>query len=135
MLDAAALAVATGAAGNVLAYLLQGQTDTLRTRISAIFQRGTAREESIALRALEEHAEALEQRRVTQAEVTAQWSSLLAAFLTAYPEARADIEALRSSVPSGMKTVHIGSQHNHGRGTFIGGDNHGTVRVDGQEER
>ncbi|GHH08840.1 hypothetical protein [Streptomyces rubradiris] len=135
MLDAAALAVATGAAGNVLAYLLQGQTDALRTRISAIFQRGTAREESVALRALEEHAEALEQRRVTQAEVTAQWSSLLTAFLTAYPETRADIEALRSSLPSGTKTVHIGSQHNHGRGTFIGGDNHGTIRVDGQEER
>ncbi|MGP3922474.1 hypothetical protein [Streptomyces sp. 8N616] len=135
MLDAAAVAVATGAASNVLAYLLQGRADALRTRISAIFQRGTAREESDALRALEEHAEALEQRRVTQVEVTAQWSSMLTAFLTAYPEARADIEALRSSTPSGTKTVHIGSQHNHGRGTFIGGDNHGTIRVDGQEDR
>ncbi|MEV4873783.1 hypothetical protein [Streptomyces syringium] len=135
MLDAAAIAVATGAASNVLAYLLQGRADTLRTRISAIFRRGTAQEESHALRALAEHAAGLEQRRVTQAEITAQWSSVLTAFLTAYPEARADIEALRSSTPPGMRTVNIGSQHNHGRGTFIGGDNHGTIRVNGQEER
>ncbi|PNG93451.1 hypothetical protein [Streptomyces malaysiensis] len=135
MLDAAAIAVTTGAASNVLAYLLQGRADALRTRISAIFQRGTAQDESDALRALEEHAEALERRRVTQVEVTAQWSSMLTAFLTAYPEARADIEVLRSSTPSDSKTVHIGSQHNHGRGTFIGGDNHGTIRIDGQEDR
>ncbi|RST25302.1 hypothetical protein EF908_00305 [Streptomyces sp. WAC04770] len=135
MLDAAAIAVATGAASNVLAYLLQGRADVLRTRVSAIFRRGAAEEESHALRALDEHAEALEQRRVTQAEVTAQWSSVLTAFLTAYPEALGDIEALRSATPSGTKTVNIGSQHNHGRGTFIGGDNHGTIRVDGQEEQ
>ncbi|MFC9278644.1 hypothetical protein [Streptomyces collinus] len=135
MLDAAAVAVSTGAASNVLAYLLQGRIDALRTRVSAIFQRGTAQEESDALRVLEEHAEALAQRRTTEAEVAAQWSSMLTAFLTVYPEARADIEELRSSVPSGTKTVHIGSQHNHGRGTFIGGDNHGTIRVEGQEER
>lgn len=135
MLDAAAIAISTGAAGNVFAYLLQGRIDALRTRISTIFQRGTAQEESNALRVLEEHAEALAQRRTTEAQVTAQWSSMLTAFLTAHPEAQADIEELRSSAPSGTKTVHIGSQHNHGRGTFIGGDNHGTIRVDGQEER
>ncbi|MER5989112.1 hypothetical protein [Streptomyces sp. NPDC001787] len=133
MLDAAAIAVTTGAASNVLAYLLQGRADVLRTRISAIFRRGNVQEESHALRALDEHIEALEHRRVSQTEVTAQWSGMLTAFLTAYPEARVDIEALRSATPSGTKTVNIGSQQNHGRGTFIGGDNHGTIRVDGQE--
>ncbi|NSC22254.1 hypothetical protein FM076_14070 [Streptomyces albus subsp. chlorinus] len=135
MLDAAATAIATGAASNVLAYLLQGRADALRARISTIFRRGTADEESDALRALEEHAEGLEQHRLTQAEVTAQWSSVLTAFLTAYPEAREDIEALSSSTPTDTKTVNIGAQHNHGRGTFIGGDNYGSVRADGQDER
>ncbi|RSO11614.1 hypothetical protein DMH18_08445 [Streptomyces sp. WAC 06783] len=135
MLDAAAIAIVTGAASNVLAYLLQGRADALRTRISAIFRRGTAQGESDALRALEEQAEALEQRRVTPAEVTAQWSSVLTAFLATHPEARADIEALSSSTPAGTKTVNIGAQHNHGRGTFIGGDNYGSVRADGLEER
>ncbi|WP_413800916.1 hypothetical protein [Streptomyces iranensis] len=134
MLDAAAIAVATGAASNVLAHLLQGRADALRARISTIFRRGTADEESDALRALEEHAEGLEQRRLTQTEVTAQWSSVLTAFLSAYPEARDDIEALSSSTPTDTKTVNIGAQHNHGRGTFIGGDNYGSVRADGQDE-
>lgn len=127
MLDATAIALATGAASNVLAYLVQGQVDALRTRISSIFRRGDGEEESAALRVLDDHAAALAQRRITQADVTAQWGSLLAAFLIAHPETRADIEALRSSAPPATKTVNIGSQHNHGAGTFVGGDNHGTI--------
>jgi hypothetical protein len=131
MLDAAAIAVATGAASNVVAYLLQGRADALRTRISAIFQRGTTQQQSDVLRALDEDAAALAQRTVAQADVTARWTGFLTAFLAACPEARADMEALGSAPSPGTKTVNIGSQHNHGTGSFIGGDNHGGINITG----
>jgi hypothetical protein len=135
MLDEAAIALGTGAASSVLAYMLQGKADELRARISLIFRRGTAQEQSTALQVLEEHTTALAQRQITQAEVTDQWYRLLTAFLTAYPEAGPDIEGLRSSARPGTKTVNIGSQHNHGTGTFIGGDNHGGIHLSGQGDR
>ncbi|MFF9788666.1 hypothetical protein [Streptomyces nigrescens] len=131
MLDAAAIAVATGAASNVVAYLLQGRADALRIRLSAIFQRGTTQQQADALRTLDDDAAALAQRTVAQADVTARWTGFLTAFLAACPDARADVEALASATPPGAKTVNIGSQHNHGSGAFIGGDNHGGITVTG----
>ncbi|KUL50314.1 hypothetical protein [Streptomyces sp. NRRL S-1521] len=131
MLDEAAIAVTTGAASNVVAYLLQGRVDALRTRLSTIFRRGTAQQQSDALRTLDEDADALAQHTVTEADITARWAGLLTAFLATCPEARADIEDLASATPTTTKKTNIGSQHNHGSGTFIGGDNHGGVTVTG----
>ncbi|MER8087259.1 hypothetical protein ACIO6T_10840 [Streptomyces sp. NPDC087532] len=53
----------------------------------------------------------------------------MTAYLAAYPDARTDLEALASAAPPATRTLNIGSQHNHGSGTFIGGDNHGGVTV------
>ncbi|MDX2693720.1 hypothetical protein PV416_09955 [Streptomyces ipomoeae] len=128
MLDEVAIAVATGAAGNVAAYLLQGQVDALRTRLSAIFRHGTEQQQSNALRTLDEDAAALAQQTTAPTDITSRWTGHLTAFLAAYPEAREDVEALASAAPS-TKTVNIGSQHNHGSGTFIGGDNHGGITI------
>ncbi|MEV5950371.1 hypothetical protein [Streptomyces sp. NPDC051993] len=127
MLDATAIAVATGAASNVVAYLLQGRVDAVRTRIAAVFHRATPDQQAEALRVLGEDAAGLSQQTITQAEVTARWTGLLTAVLAAHPDAREDIEALASTPPA-TKTVNIGSQHNHGPGTFIGGDHHGDIR-------
>ncbi|MES9588715.1 hypothetical protein ABWK57_07585 [Streptomyces sp. NPDC094045] len=129
MLDEAAVAVATGAASNVVAYLLQGRADALRTRLGAVFQRGTAEQRSNALQALEDDSVALAQHTVTEAEATVRWTGFLTAFLAAYPDARAELETLASAAPPVARTVNIGSQHNNGSGTFIGGDNHGGVSV------
>ncbi|MFJ2407080.1 hypothetical protein ACIOUE_37935 [Streptomyces xanthochromogenes] len=126
MLDATAIAVATGAAGNVIAYLIQGNIDDVRARIAAIFRRTSAGHRAEALRVLDEDAAALSQQTVSQADVTARWTGLLTAVLAAHPDARADIEALASTTAA-TKTVNIGSQHNHGGGTFIGGDHHGDI--------
>ncbi|MFD8995001.1 hypothetical protein [Streptomyces abikoensis] len=131
MLDEAAIAVVTGAASNIVAYLAQGRADALRTRLSAIFRSGTEQQQSHALRTLDEDAAALAQRTATQADVSARWTGFLTAFLAACPDARADIEALSSATPTNTRTINIGSQHNHGSGTFIGGDNHGGVTVTG----
>ncbi|MGW3012037.1 hypothetical protein ACWC9R_24860 [Streptomyces sp. NPDC001219] len=128
MLDEAALAVATGAAGNVIAYLVQGRAEAVRTRISAIFRHGGVGRDDEAMRLLDDDTASLAQHRISQAEATVRWTGLLTAALAAHPDARSDMEALAAFAPPTMKTVSIGSQHNHGSGTFIGGDNHGRIQ-------
>ncbi|WP_406208657.1 hypothetical protein [Streptomyces decoyicus] len=128
------MAVSTGAASGVLSYLLQGQVDALRTRISTIFHhRSTPQEETAALQLLEEHAAALAQREVTQRAITDTWTELLAAFLAARPDARSDIEQLKTAAPT--KAVNIGSQHNHGSGAFIGSDHYGDININTRDDR
>ncbi|MER7662815.1 hypothetical protein [Streptomyces sp. NPDC096193] len=126
MLDEAAIAVATGAASSVIAYLAQGRLDAVRARIAAIFRHGGASSEAEAVQALVDTSSALSQQRINQAEATARWAGLLTAALAAHSETRPDIEALASAAPPN-KTVNIGSQHNYGSGTFVGGDNHGSI--------
>lgn len=131
MLDEVATAVATGAAGNIIAYMLNGRVDALRARVARIFRHGTEQERSTVLRTLKEDAVALTQQGASKTHVTERWISLLLSYLDAHPEARGDIEAL-ASAPIINKTMNIGSQHNHGSGPFIGGDNYGDMTFGGE---
>ncbi|WP_267714307.1 hypothetical protein [Streptomyces sp. CoH17] len=133
MYEEAVMAVSTGAASGVLSYLLQGQADALRTRISAIFRRGNPQEEAAALQVLDEHAAALARHGITERTVTDTWTELLATFLDAHPSARADIEELKTTAPT--KSVNIGSQHNHGSGAFIGNDHYGDININTRDDR
>ncbi|MFD0061741.1 hypothetical protein [Streptomyces sp. NPDC056690] len=126
MLNEAAIAVASGAASNVVAYLAQGRIDAVRARVIAIFRRDGAHSEAEALRLLNEDSAALLERRISEAEAAVRWAGLLTAALAAHSEARPDMDALAAANPA-AKTVHIGSQHNHGTGTFVGGDNYGSI--------
>lgn len=63
---------------------------------------------------------------ISEVDVTKRWSALLASHLAAHPGAQADIAALASTHVV-AKVTKIGSQHNHGAGTFIGGDNYGSI--------
>jgi hypothetical protein len=126
MLDPATTAIITGAAGNVVAYMLNGRADALRTWMARIFRTGTEEQRFRPFHMLEEDIAALTNQLTSEADVQARWSDLLASHLAAHPEARADIGAM-GSTPIAMKTVGIGTQHNHGSGTFIGGDNYGHI--------
>ena len=46
VLDEVATAIATGAAGNIIAYMLNGRVDALRLQVSRIFRHGTEQERS-----------------------------------------------------------------------------------------
>ncbi|MFE2727730.1 hypothetical protein [Kitasatospora sp. NPDC059327] len=127
MIDEVATAVATGAAGNVIAHLLTGRADALRTRVAAVFRRGTAQQRTEALTALEHDRAALAERRESETAVAARWTDRFLTQLDAHPEARGDVEALAAGSPSRV----IGAQHNHGSGVFVGGDNHGGITVTG----
>lgn len=135
MIDAAALAIATGAASNVVAYLLQGHADAIRNRIAAIFRHGTEEEQITARDVLDEHSAALADRRFDEQNASAQWSALLSAFLATHPSAWSEIEALKASPLTLTNTVNIGAQHNHGDGTFINGNHHGDITVNGRREQ
>jgi hypothetical protein len=130
MLDEAAIAIATGTAGNIVAYLFYGRVDALRTHVVRIFRHGTEQERSAVLRRLEDDTVALTQQGASKTDLTERWTSLLLSYLTAHPEARGDIEAF-ASAPVINKTMNIGSQHNHGSGPFIGGDNYGSLTFKG----
>ncbi|MEV8400598.1 hypothetical protein ACIQRJ_15845 [Streptomyces niveus] len=134
MYEEAIMAVSTGAASGVLSYLLQGQTDSLRARISAVFRHaGNPEEETAALQVVDEHTAALVRGEITERVITETWTRLLAALLAAHPDARADIEELSATALT--KTVNIGSQHNHGPGAFIGNDHYGAININTREER
>ncbi len=128
MLDEIAIAISTGAAGNIVAYMLNGRVDALRTQVAKMFRHGTEQERSAALRALEDDAVALSQRKASKADLTSQWSNTLLSYLTAHPEARGDIESFASSSVTGTTTI-IGSQNFYGSGPAFGGDNNGTINL------
>jgi hypothetical protein len=132
VLDEVVTAVATGAAGNVVAYMLNGRVDALRSWVARIFRRGTDQEQLDALQTLEYDLAALADERASEAELIERWTSLLVSYLSAHPEARYDVEAMASSRAVG-KTMNVGSQHNHGSGTFIGGDNYGNMDFRGKK--
>ncbi|MEU7488800.1 hypothetical protein [Streptomyces sp. NPDC042319] len=134
MYEEVVMAVSTGAASGVLSYLLQGQADSLRSRISAVFRRGgNPQEEAGALQMLDEHATALARHEIAEHTVMEAWTELLAAFLDAHPSARAEIDQLRTTAPT--KAIHIGSQHNHGSGAFIGNDHYGNININTRDAR
>lgn len=131
MLDEVVVQIATGAAGNIIAFALQGRVDALRVQVARLFRHGTEQEQSVVLRTLEDDTFALTQRGESTTDLTARWTGLLLSYLSAHPEARGDVEVFASASVI-KKTMNIGVQHNHGSGPFIGGDNYGNMTFNGQ---
>ena len=127
MFDEVAMQIATGAAGNIMAYMLNGRVDALRAQVARMFRHGTEQERSAALRTLNDDAIAFTQHRASEPELTGRWSNLLLSYLTAHPEAQFDIASFASS-PVAHKSMIVGSQNFYGSGSF-GGDNNGTVNI------
>ena len=126
MFDPTTMAIITGAAGNIVAYMLSGRIDDLRGWVTRAFRR-TETEREKSLLTVEEDMAALREGRASAAEVKLRWTAMLAAYLAAEPEARADIDAMASGGKESARSVRIWSQHNHGSGIFIGGDNFGGI--------
>lgn len=65
MLEPVTTAIITGAAGNVVAYMLTGQVDALRAWVRRMFRRGTEGQRSLTLRALEEDIDNLARQAIS----------------------------------------------------------------------
>jgi hypothetical protein len=122
--EEATTAIITGAAGNIVAYILNGRVDALRAWVSKIFRNGTEEQRSAPLRALAEDSNALVLGTTSELDVRTRWTILLTSLLTAHPEVLGDVDAMAAR-PNPTGTINIGSQHNHGSGTFIAGDYYG----------
>ncbi|MFG1857036.1 hypothetical protein ACGFJT_34730 [Actinomadura geliboluensis] len=125
MFDAETTAILTGAAANVVAYMLNGRVDALRSWIGRVFHSASEQERSNQLRAVEDDLAALTGHVYTEADVKARWAVILASHLAAHPEALAEIQAM--GAPATARSMHVEEQHNYGSGTFIGGDNYGWI--------
>jgi hypothetical protein len=125
MIEDAAIAVSTGAAGNIVAYMLNGRVDALRNHIVRIFRHGSDVEQSCALQVLERGALALDEHDATRASLTNQWRNLLLSYLKAHPEAREEIESFASVSAAG--TTKIKSMKHTGTGPQIVGPNFGNM--------
>ncbi len=134
MIDQIAIATATAAAGNVIAYMLNGHIDVLRGKIAQLFQRNNDEDETAILEQLDADALALSRRKLTKAELKAKWSAMFTALLASNPETCDELGAF-ANTPVENKSVNVGSQHNHGLGTFIAGDNHGDINMAGRNDR
>jgi hypothetical protein len=125
MIEDAAITISTGAAGNIVAYMLNGRVDALRNHVVRIFRHGSDVEQSQALQALERDAVALAENDATRASLTNQWRDLLLSYLIAHPEAREDIESFASRNAAG--TTKIKSMKHTGKGPQIVGPNFGNM--------
>jgi hypothetical protein len=130
MLDEVVTSVATGAAGNVIAYMLSGPVDALRVQIANMFRHASSEERATVLRRLEEDTRALKEHKESESTLNGRWAILLASYLTEHPEARSDIEDF-IPLSATHKTTIIGSQNNNRDGVFVGGDSYGPINLKG----
>lgn len=126
MLDPETTAVVTGAAGNIVAYMLSGRVDALRAWIGRIFKAGSPAEQSLHLRTVEDDSSALARHLASEADIKTRWGVFLASYLAEHPEVRADIEELAASRSALTGTMNVSEQRNYS-GTFVGRDNYGDI--------
>lgn len=124
MLDEVVTSVATGAAGNIIAYMLNGPVDALRAQMTKMFRHGTPQERSAVLRRLDDDSKALIHHEITKSTLTGQWAGLLASYLAQHPEALYEVENF--SRHDASRTVIIDSQINHD-GLLVNGSNNGYI--------
>jgi hypothetical protein len=133
MIEETAAAIATGAAGNIIAYMLNNKVDSLREWCGLAFRHGTAQEQSEALGALDQDTTALAEARTTEAEVLSRWITVLISYLEAHPEAAGDVGSLGGGW-NGARISVVGSQTNSGSGTFIAGSSYGGIHLSSERE-
>jgi hypothetical protein len=137
MIDETTMAIITGAVGNMIANVMKGRTDALREWASRTFRSSKdsqGREEQTVM-ALVADSSALTNGSASESDIRMRWTALLAAWISTHPEALQEIAAM-ASYDTHVQHMTVGSQHNHGTGVFIGGNNYGGVnRGLGPEDR
>ncbi|MEU7840629.1 hypothetical protein AB0B39_06625 [Micromonospora sp. NPDC049114] len=121
------MAIVTGAAGNVVAYMLNGEVDTLRTWAKRIFRPASGSSEATQVGSIVRDCAALTEGALSETETRIRWKAILETYLSEHPEVRPEIEALASSAPAKTDGMYVGTQRNESGGVFIGRDNHGDI--------
>ncbi|WP_410812811.1 hypothetical protein [Micromonospora sp. 067-2] len=120
------MAVITGAAGNIVAYMINGEVDTLQAWAKRIFRPSRGSDEPAQVRAITNDCAALAEDGMSELEVKIRWKAILETYLAEHPEILPEIEALASSAPSRAGEMYVGTQRNES-GVFVGRDNYGQI--------
>lgn len=124
MYDAELLAIATGAAGTLVASGVAGGALALRERVASLLRRATAGERDAVTEIIENGS------GLTASQMIEILASCLADYLVAHPDAIPEFEA------SARGGVSVYNQHNTGTGVFIGRDHCGDLTINhGGESR
>lgn len=127
VLDDAAIAITTGAAGNVVAYMLSGRADAAREWMGRIFRHAPTEEQAAIEQAVGEDVATLATRPASADEILIRWAARLGAELKAHPDVRGEMAAPDALGSSG-RPMQIISQVNHD-GIFIAGNHKGTINM------
>jgi hypothetical protein len=123
MYDAELMAVATGAAGTLVAAIASSGAERVRSKIEHFFRRATPDQQRAIARAVDDTTAQLATPSLeAQTPATATWAQLIAEYLTQHRDAIHELNELGAPVPLNS---NVWRQHNSGAGTFIGGDVHG----------
>lgn len=123
MYDSDLTAVATGAAGTLVAAIATSGAERMRRRVAHFFRRATADRQRAAAQAVDDTAAQLAARSPdARALAVSAWARLIEQQLTDHRDAAAELDEL--AVPTSV-TSKVWNQRNTGAGTFIGGDLYG----------
>ena len=123
MYDAELMAVATGAAGTLVAAIAASGAEKMRLRVAHFFRRANLDQQRAAAQAVDDTAAQLTAPTPeAQALAATAWAQLIAQYLAEHRDAMSEVDDLAVHNSTASK---VWNQHNTGTGTFIGGDVHG----------
>jgi hypothetical protein len=123
MYEAELMAVATGAAGTLVAAIATSGADKMRLKVAHFFRRGTPDQQGAAAQAVDDTAATLSTPSAEARELAATvWARLIVQYLAEHRDAMSEVGELAVPTPPASR---VWNQHNTGTGTFIGGDVHG----------
>ncbi|WP_328544104.1 hypothetical protein [Streptomyces europaeiscabiei] len=125
MYDAELMAVATGAAGTLVAAIATSGAEVMRLKVAHFFRLATPDQQRVAAQAVDDTAAQLTSPSLeAQALAATAWAQLIARYLAEHRGAMNEVDEL---AVSSSRVSKVWNQHNTGTGTFIGGDVQGGV--------
>ncbi|MCT2589802.1 hypothetical protein LHJ74_07720 [Streptomyces sp. N2-109] len=127
MYDAELMAVATGAAGTLVAAIAASGAEKMRLKVAHFFRRANLDQRRAAAQAVNDTAAQLTSPTPeAQALAATAWAQLLARYLAEHRDAMSEVDELAVPTPPASK---VWNQSNTGTGTFIGGDVRGGMTL------
>ncbi|MBK3532687.1 hypothetical protein JHN61_28905 [Streptomyces sp. MBT67] len=127
MYDAELMAVATGAAGTLVAAIATSGAEKMRLKVAHFFRLANPDQQRAAAQAVDDTAAQLTSPSAEAQELAATvWARLIVQYLAEHRGAMSEVDQLAVPAPAASK---VWNQHNTDTGTFIGGDVHGGMTV------
>ncbi|MFG3227572.1 hypothetical protein ACGF07_22690 [Kitasatospora sp. NPDC048194] len=127
MYDAEVTAVATGAAGTLVAAIATWGAGKMQVAVGHFFRRGTPQEQRAAMEAVNATAAELSSGGDgARAAAAAAWTEVLAQYLSDHRDLLGEVDGLGRP---GSAVSSVWNQHNTGTGTFVGGNVYGGLTI------